>query len=181
MIASATIVAAEEGGNPLLPANYELLWGSVCFLIILVFFWKFAWPRISKVLDERANLIEGGIKRAEEAQAEARKALDEYNDQLAKARKEAADIRVKAQTEGQQILADLKSQAQTDAQAIVTAAQAQTVADRAQAFESLKGEIGGLAVDLASRIVGSTLDDDAKAKQVVDEFIASLDAAEATK
>lgn len=181
MIAFATIQAAEEGGNPLLPATYDLLWGSVCFLIILVFFWKFAWPRVSKVLDERADLIEGGIKRAEEAQAEARKALDSYNDQLAAARQEAAEIRSKAQVEGQQILSELKTQAQSDAQAIVTAAQAQTAADRAQAFESLKGEIGGLSVDLASRIVGSTLDDDVRAKQVVDQFIASLDNAEAAK
>ena len=54
-------------------------------------------------------------------------------------------------------------------------AQAQIAADRAQAAAQLKGEVGTLATTLASRIVGESLEDDARSQRVVDRFLADLD------
>ena len=74
--------AAEAPPSPLIPGIPDLIWSTFCFLIILFFFWKKVLPTVQKNLDARADLIEGGIKKAENAQAEAAAALEKYNEQL---------------------------------------------------------------------------------------------------
>jgi len=132
-------------------------------------------PRLQKTLDERSEAIEGGIAQAENAQAEAKEALEKYNALLAEARAEAASIRDQARTEGTQILQEMKTNAQTEADRIAQSAQAQIEAERHQAVLSLRKEVGNLALDLASAVVQERLTEDAKAASVVDKLLADLD------
>ncbi|GAA2002573.1 F0F1 ATP synthase subunit B [Brevibacterium samyangense] len=171
-----TLLAAGETHNPLLPAAYDIIWSAVCFAIILIAFWVVILPKFKKVVDERSQAIEGGIEKAEQVQAEADKALAEYQKQLADGRAEAARLRAEAQEEGAQIIAEMKVQAQDEADRILTTAKAQIEAERQAALLQLRGEVGGLATDLASRIVGESLSDDTRAANVVDRFIADLEA-----
>jgi F-type H+-transporting ATPase subunit b len=174
------VIAAEEGGtsNPFLPADYDIIWSAIPFAIIVAFFVWFAIPRLRKVLDERAALIEGGIEKAEAAQAEAGAALAEYNARLAEGRAEAAQIREQARLEGLQILAELRERATAEAARITANAQAQIEADRQAAVQSLRAEVGTLALDLASGVIGERLNDDATSAAIVDRFLAELEASE---
>lgn len=183
MLNAILVTAAEEGEviNPLIPAWYDIIWSAVCFAIILFFFWWKFLPRINKALDARAEAIEGGIKKAEVAQAEAAAALQEYQAKLAEGRAEAAEIREQARKDGADILAELKEQAQAEATRIATTAQAQIEAERQAALVSLRSEVGSLAIDLASGVVGQSLSDDAKAVKLVDDFLADLEADQAAK
>ncbi|MCU0302195.1 MAG: F0F1 ATP synthase subunit B [Candidatus Nanopelagicales bacterium] len=169
------IVAAEEP-NPLIPASYDILWGSVSFFILLAMFWKFVLPRFNQLVAERAERIEGGIERAKVMQAEAARTRDAYSAQLEAANKEAASIRTSAQSEGEQIIAAARAEATTQAAAVTARADAQIQAERAAAVGSLQRDVGDLAVQLASRIVGESLADDARARATVDRFIAELEA-----
>lgn len=171
-----TIVAAGEGGHPLIPAVYDIIWSAVCFLVIFIAFWKLLLPKFRAVLDERNAAIEGGIEKAKRVQAEADAALADYQKQLADGRAEAARLRAEAQEEGAQIIAEMKARANDEAERIIEQAKAQIEAERVAAAVQLRGEVGGLATDLASRIVGETLTDDARAAGVVDRFIADLEA-----
>jgi len=175
---SIVMAAAEETGNsnPFIPADYDIIWSLIPFLGIVLFFLLFALPRFRKVLDDRAAAIEGGIAKAESAQAEAAAALEQYNQQLAEGRAEAARIREQARTEGTQILAELKEQANAEASRIVANAHVQIEAERQAALVSLRAEVGSLAVDLASGVIGESLADDAKAAALVDRFLAELEA-----
>jgi F-type H+-transporting ATPase subunit b len=173
--------AAEESPNPLIPASYDLLWSAVCFAIIVAFFvWKFL-PAVKKTLDERADLIEGGISRAENAQAEAAAALEEYKKQLSDARAEAARIREQARLDGTAIVNELKEQASTEAARITANAKATIEAERQSALVTLRAEVGSLALDLASGVIGEALNDDKKSAAVVDRFLADLEASEKAK
>ncbi len=136
-------------------------------------------PRVQKLLDERAEAIEGNIAKADEAQRKAEAALEEYTAQLADARTEAGRIRESARDDGKKIVADAKEQAVTEAARVAASAQAQIEAERQSALVSLRSEVGTLAIDLASGVIGETLTDDAKAAAVVDRFLADLDASEA--
>lgn len=170
------MTAAEEAGtNPFLPADYDIIWSLVPFAIIVAFFVFFAIPRFRKILDDRAEVIEGGIAKAENAQAEAAAALEEYNKQLAEGRAEAARIREQARAEGAQILAELKEQASAEAARITANAQVQIEAERQAALVSLRAEVGTLAIDLASGVIGASVSDDQKAAAVVDRFLAELE------
>src|SRR5699024_7903916 len=132
-------------------------------------------PAFNRTLDERAARIQGGIEKAERVQAEADQALAEYQKQLADGRAEAARLRAEAQEEGAQIIADMKAQAHTEADRIIESAQTQINAERQSAMVQLRSEVGTLATDLASRIVGESLTDDERSANVDDRSIAALE------
>ncbi len=178
----ALVRAAEESAetqNPLLPATYDIVWSAVCFVIILVFFWFNVLPRMQKLLDERAEAIEGNIAKADEAQRKAEAALEQYTAQLAEARAEAGSIRESAREDGKKIVAEAKDQATAEAARVTASAQAQIEAERQAALVSLRSDVGTLAIDLASGVIGESLSDDAKASALVDRFLADLEASEA--
>jgi F-type H+-transporting ATPase subunit b len=171
--------AAEEGGhNPLFPASYDIIWSAVCFVIILFIFWKVALPKMTALLDQRAAAIEGNIAKADEAQRQAEAALEEYTAQLASARKEAGEIRDAAREDGRKIVAEAKESASAEATRLTAAAHSQIEAERQTALVSLRSEVGTLALDLAGGVIGETLSDDARAKSVVDRFLAEIESAE---
>jgi F-type H+-transporting ATPase subunit b len=169
------VVNPPQSGNPLVPSWTEVIWGGLAFLIVFVALWRVLLPRITKVLQERTDAIEGGIERAAHAEAEAERLAEQYRAQLAEARHEAARVREESREEGAQIIVQLREQAQVEAARITQAAQAQIEADRQQAFASLRAEVGTLAVELASKIVGESLADEARQSRVVDRFLAELE------
>ena len=169
------LAAAEQNSNPLIPNLTELIVGLITFAIIFFALWKVLLPRLNQTLAERTDKIEGGLQRAEEAQAEANATLARYREQLAEARHEAARLREEAREQGAQIIAEMRDQAQAEARRLVDAAHAQIEADRQQALQSLRTEVGGLAVDLASRVVGESLTDEARQRRTVERFLDELD------
>jgi F-type H+-transporting ATPase subunit b len=168
-------ILAAESANPLLPPWGEIIIGAITFGILFFVLVKFVWPRFEQVFQARREAIEGGIERAETMQAEAKAALERYNTQLAEARTEAAQIREQARTEGQQILEELRAQAQEESARIVARGQEQIQAARQQVVNELRAQIGALAVDLAGRVVGESLADDARRRGTVDRFLDELD------
>jgi F-type H+-transporting ATPase subunit b len=178
---SAILAAAAEGEtmNPLLPADYDIIWSAVIFVIVLFFFWKYALPKLQTMLDARSAAIEGQIEQASEAKAEADAALEEYRKQLADARGEAAKIREQARLDGTKILTELKEQASVEAARIMANAQATIEAERQSALVSLRSEVGSLAIDLASGVIGESLSNDKQATALVDRFLADLEATDA--
>jgi F-type H+-transporting ATPase subunit b len=169
------IWAAEGEHNPLLPPLGEIIIGTIAFLIVLFVMMKFVAPQFEKAFVARRDAIEGGIERAEAMQAEAKAALEQYRAQLAEARTEAAQIRDAARAEGQQILEEMRSQAQAESARIIARGEEQLTAQRQQVVSQLRAEIGTLAVELASRVVGESLADDARRSGTVDRFLAELD------
>ncbi|GAA3660081.1 F0F1 ATP synthase subunit B [Nonomuraea antimicrobica] len=176
MIKAATLLAAaEEGANPLFPHDYELIVGIFSFAVVLIVVGRILVPRIQKTLAERTDAIEGGIKRAEEAQAEAQALQKRYSEQLEEARRDAARLREEAREQAAQIKAELREEAQAEARRLVEAAHAQIEADRQAAFAQLRAEIGRLSTDLAGRIVGESLEDEVRQSRIVDRFLDELE------
>jgi F-type H+-transporting ATPase subunit b len=161
--------------DPLLPTTAEFIIGTILFALVFGTMAKVFLPRIQQVLSQRTELIEGGLARSEEAQTEAKQLLDQYNQQLAEARHEAARMREEAREQGAAIIAEMREQAQAEARRVTEAAQAQIQAERQQALTSLRAEVGTLATDLASRIVGESLTDEARQSRMVDRFLSELE------
>ncbi len=179
---AAVVVAAESGGGgfwedayPVIPHPGELIVGIIAFAILYVIYKRVVVPRLETMLAERQRTIEGGIERAEAMQAEAKAALEQYRAQLAEARNEAAQIRDQARAEGQQILEELRAQANEESARIVARGEEQLASQRQQLVNELRGQIGTLAVDLAGRVVGESLAEDARRRGTVDRFLAELD------
>jgi F-type H+-transporting ATPase subunit b len=162
--------------DPLLPETPELIFGIILFFLVFgVLYWKLM-PRITSMLAERTEAIEGGLARAEKEQEEAQRVLDEYKQQLAEARHEASRMREEARQQGAQIIAEMRQQAEAEARRITESAQAQIESERQQALVSLRAEVGSLATELAGRIVGESLTDQALQGRMVDRFLDELEA-----
>ena len=178
MLNTAIVLAAEEP-SPVLPHTSEIILGLVAFLLLLWVLQKFAFPRFEALYKERTEKIEGGIKKAEETQAKAQEALETYQAQLAEARAESARIRDDARLEAEQIKAELRAQAQEEAGRIVAQGRAQLEAQRAQIVAELRADLGRTAVELASRVVGESLEEEARRRGTVDRFLDELDSVSA--
>lgn len=174
-ILAAAEPAAEESHSILLPELPDLIWGTVAFVVVLIVIIRLVLPNINSALDARHDAIEGGIKRAEKAQAEAESTKDEFEAALKEARTEAAKIREQARADGVRILGELKEAAQAEAARINAAALATIEVERQNALNSLRGEVGTLALSLASGVIGASLEDDKKSAAIVDRFLADLE------
>jgi F-type H+-transporting ATPase subunit b len=167
-------LAADAAQDPLIPTWPELIIGIIVFLVVFGVLGRMLLPRITKTLSEREDAIQGGINRADEAQAEAAALLEQYRQQLSDARQEASRIRAEATEQGGQIIAELRERAEAEARRITESAQSQIEAERQQALISLRTEVGSLATELASRIVGESLEDTARQGRMVDRFLDGL-------
>jgi F-type H+-transporting ATPase subunit b len=175
-IALLAAVVEDEEPNPLLPHLSELIVGAIAFALLLFFLQRKVFPIFEKTYAERRDAIEGGMERAKEAEDEAKETLAQYREQLADARHEAARLREDAREQGAQIIAEMREQAQSEARRLTEQAHQQIEADRVQAVNSLRTQVGTLATDLAGRIVGESLEDDARQRRVVDRFLDELEA-----
>jgi F-type H+-transporting ATPase subunit b len=178
-VVNPQIYLAAEEQNPVLPHPAEMILGLIAFGILLFVLWKFVVPRFEALYSERTEKIEGGIEKAERLQALAAEKLQEYTDKLAEARADAARIRDDARLEAEQIKEELRVQAQEESARIVQQGRAQLEAQRAQIVAELRADLGRTAVELASKIVGESLEDEVRRRGTVDRFLAELDSVSA--
>ncbi|WP_018216783.1 F0F1 ATP synthase subunit B [Salinispora vitiensis] len=168
---------AAEGHNPILPIWQELVVGTVAFALLVFVMLKYVMPRMETMYQARVDAIEGGLKRAEVAQAEANQLLEQYRAQLAEVRTEAARIRDDARADAEGIRQDILAKAREESDRIIAAGKEQLVAERTTIVRELRTEVGTLAVDLASKIVGESLADEARRAGTVDRFLDGLESA----
>lgn len=172
---SFNVAAEGQQLNPLVPHVAEIVVGTIAFLLLLWVLARSVLPQFEKVYAERTDRIEGGLKRAEEAQEQAAALKRQYEEQLAGLRAEAARIRDDARAEGNRIRAELREQAEEEAARIRQRGEEQLAAQREQAVRQLRGEVGGLSVQLAERLIGTSLADDGRRRETVDSFLDELD------
>ena len=161
--------------NPILPIWEEIAVGVVAFAVLCFVLMKYVFPRMEQTFQARVDAIEGGIKRAEQAQAEANKLLEQYKQQLAEARAEAARIRDEARADAVASRDEILANAAEERDRIIAAGREQLAQEREALVRELRGELGNLAIELASRIVGESLADEARRRGTVDRFLSELE------
>lgn len=164
------VLAAEEAKNPILPDVAELIYGALAFLIVFLVLWKFAFPALNKMLEERTGKIQGNLEKAEESRLQAERELADYRAQLANARDESNRIIEEARRTADQLRKDLQAKAEQEAQSTVVRAQEEIRAERDRALQELKTQVGDIAVDLAGRVVGRSLDKSTH-ERLIDDYI----------
>ncbi len=178
MLASilSILAQAEEGAEELndaadlYPHWEELAVGALAFAILFFFMWKWVIPRIGTVLEERRVKIQGDLEKAEETRRTAEQELADYRAQLAGAREESTKIIEEARRAADQVRSDIEARAERESAAIVAKAQEEIRAERDRVFQELRAEVAEIAVGLAGRVVGESLDPKAH-QRLIDEYI----------
>jgi F-type H+-transporting ATPase subunit b len=170
------VAAAEEGGSNFLIPDATFWFELLAFALLFFLLARYVIPPINKAMTARQEAIRREFAELDEAKAAANASEAEFRAQIADARHEAARIRDEAREQGNAIIAEMRQQAQAEAARIVENAHTQIEADRQQAAISLRSEVGTLATSLAGRIVGESLEDQARQSRVVERFLAELEA-----
>jgi len=163
----------EESRNPILPAWNELIWGAVAFFVLLFLMYRTVWPQVNKAYQDRRANIEGKLEQAEKERAEAEKLLERYKERLAAAEDETQRILEEARANAERVRKDLLAKAEADGERQLERARQAIRSERDQAIRQLRGEVGTLAVELATRVVGESLDRERQLR-LVDRYIDQL-------
>ena len=150
--------------------NFILIAGSFILLIVLVK--KYAWSNLTSVFEERANKIAADIDGAEQARQKAETLAQKREDELAGSRNEAKTIIENAKT-AEKSKADILADAKVEAGRLKEKANQEIAQNKAEALQSVKGEVADLTVSLAGKIISKNLDSHAH-KELIDQYIDQL-------
>ncbi len=173
-VSAAVFAAEKKSNNPIIP-NGTFIFEVIGFFLILWFLYKKVVPIISDSMTRRQELIRSQIEDSKAAKERLEAAEAEYKQALADTRTDAARIREEARVQGQQIIEEMRTQAREEADRISKANEARMETERQLLVAQLRSEVGELAVELASRIIGHELSSDARQRQLVDDFINDLE------
>ena len=165
--------AAAEEPSPIFPATNELIWGTIAFLILLFLMYRTVFPSINKAFQDRRANIEGKLEEAERERSEAEQLLEQYRRRLREAEDQTQRILEEARANAERVRRDLLGKAEADAGRELDRARQAIRAERDQAIRQLRNEVGTLAVELATRVVGDSLDRERQLR-LVDQYIDEL-------
>ena len=134
---------------------------------------KFLFKPVNDILEKRRQLADQEIRDARQAKEEADDLKTQYESGIANAREEAARIVQSAQKEAQGRADELVQEAQAKAAGIKAQAEADIAQERKKAINEVKNEIGGIAMEIAGKVVEKEIDE-ADHKRLIDEFIQNV-------
>ncbi len=172
-------MAAGATQNFLVP-NATIIVVFLIFLAILFFFYRFVVPPLTKAMDERDQMNRKQVEERDAAQRRLVEARERYDSALADARAEATAIRDEARADAQHIRDEMRADTDRQVAEIHRRGEEELAAQRAQAVGELRGEIGGLSTDLASRILGRPVGQDGPQRATIEQFLAELDEKQTT-
>ena len=147
---------------------------QICNLMIqLVIFKKLLLNPVKKVIAERKAKADSQIADAQKLRTEAEAMKAEYEQNLQNARTEANQIVAAAQKTATARSEELLGEARAQAAALKQKAEADIAQERKKAVNEVKDEIGGLAMEIASKVVEREIRE-ADHKDLIDEFIKNV-------
>jgi len=157
----------------IIPKTIEMAVNVVAFIVLFIVMAKFAFPPITKMLDERANKIRESLDKAEDTRVEAERLLEEYKVQMAEARAEAAQVIEQGRKVAESMKAEILAKAREEAEAEKSKAVAAIKAEKESAMAELKGEVADLSVAVAGKILGSSITK-ADHEALIDKYLAEV-------
>lgn len=175
MLSVVKTLAAEEGiPQFILPAEDELIWGSIAFVLIFLLLAKLAFPKFKQTMRERTERIRGQLESADRTKAEADGVLDEYRRKLADAQNEANRIIEESKKTAEALRRDLVARAEEEATEIVNRARGEVGAERDRAVAELRASVADLTISVAEKVIGRELQSESAQRAYVDQTIAEL-------
>ena len=149
---------AADASNPMSVQILPLATAVVVALVTVIVLSLFVWPTIAKGLDERNEKILGEIKAAEDARANAKAAQEEFERKLVQAQQDADTMIKEARAQAQKAADDLRARSEAELAELKKRANAEMDAARRQAVAELEAHAAELAVSVAGKILGRTID-----------------------
>jgi F-type H+-transporting ATPase subunit b len=181
LAAGATVVGlaglahAAEGGS-LIDVNRTLVVQLVSFLLLLAVLYKILYRPLLAGLEGRSTAIQQQLAEAQAAREEAQRQLGAMEERIRAAHAEAQGLRERALREAAELRERLSAEARQEAARLVESAKAQVGQEVRRARAELRAEVGGLATQIAERLVRKSLSDEDH-QRLVREALARIEPA----
>jgi F-type H+-transporting ATPase subunit b len=162
-----------ETFNPLAINPGLIVWTVVTFIVLVVVLRKFAWKPLLEALNRREDHVRDSLERAEKAQQEAERLLQENRAQIARAEEETRRILNEGRGLGEKLKSEIVEKANQQARLMVERAKQEIERDKEMALAQLREEVATLAILAAEKILNETLDA-GKQRKVVDDMLRAL-------
>lgn len=134
-------------------APWTIIFQILNLLLLMVLFKKYLFKPVTEILEKRQAEIEGHYQEAQQAETDAKAMKADYESKMAGARQEADRV-IKTATESANAMsASIVEDARTQADQIKRRAQTEIDLERRRAFDEVKGELSGIALDIASQVI----------------------------
>ncbi len=155
----------------LIPKPAEFFPALIAFIVIFVVLAKFIWPSVLKTLDARQQTIQDNIDESEKTKLDAKKALKKSEATIQEAQARADNIIAEAKKAAEATKAEIIDDARKQAAELTERTRASLAAEREATMDELTEQVADISVDLASKIIGESLDEDAQ-KRIIERYLA---------
>ena len=155
----------------LMPDSGLIFWMILSFGIVLAVLWKFGFPIITKMVNDRKTFIDQSLEVAKEANAQLARLKAEGDAILANANKEQGRIMKEALKEREKIIQEARQQAQLAAQKELDEVMKQIQAEKEEAIRDIRREVAVLSVDIAEKVLRKKLNEDDEQMSMIDRML----------
>ncbi|MBD5210114.1 MAG: F0F1 ATP synthase subunit B [Bacteroidales bacterium] len=152
-----------------------IFWMFLSFAVVFFVLWKFAWPAITKMIDQRAELIDKGVEYAQQAKEDLDHAQAKAEEVMQQARRQQADILRDADRVKTQIIEEARGEARQAAAKELDNAKLQIEQARKEAEQNIRDEVSAFALNIAQKVVRNQMSDSKAQTQLVDSLLDEIE------
>lgn len=152
-----------------------IFWMFLSFAVLFFILWKFAWPAITKMIDQRAELIDKGVEYAQQARQDLDQAQAKAEEVMQEARRHQADILREADRVKTQIIEEARGEARQAAAKELDQAKLQIEQARKEAEQNIRDEVSAFALNIAQKVVRNQMSDTKAQTQLVDSLLDEIE------
>lgn len=152
-----------------------IFWMFLSFAVLFFILWKFAWPAITKMIDQRAELIDKGVEYAQQARQDLDQAQANAEEVMQEARRQQADILREADRVKTQIIEEARGEARQAAAKELDQAKLQIEQARKEAEQNIRDEVSAFALNIAQKVVRNQMSDTKAQTQLVDSLLDEIE------
>ena len=155
----------------LMPSFGLMFWMAIVFFVVLGLLWKFGFPTITKMVEERKQYIDESLRKAHEAKEKLANIQKEGESILQEAREQQALILKEATSARDAIVAKAESQAKEQGEKLISDAKVQIDAEKQNAIREIRSQVAELSVKIAEKIIKKQLSTDANQMELIDRLL----------
>ena len=151
-------------------------WMTVVFLVVLFILWKYGFPVIVKMVDERKAFIDESLKKAHEANERLANIQKEGESILQEAREKQAQILREAAETRDAIVEKAQDKARSEGARLLDEAKAAIEQEKKAAIADIRQQVASLSVEIAEKVLRQNLKDNQSQMDLIERMLDDVSA-----
>ncbi len=159
----------------ILTFNATLVFELVVFVATATFLWKMLWGPLTLAMAARQDMIEAGLRAAEESERRLVAVQADVHKALEQAREQARDIIARAHREAAADAEASRDRNRREGDALIERARGEITVERERAIGELRTQVGSMVVAAAGQVLGHAIDEQ-RHRQLIDDSLKKVNA-----